>query len=456
MKAISIDLVQPRHNYAPPREEEPFGHVYMPTSLLTAAARLLEAGLEVRVHDENLALAALSSDYVGFNLLGAPYIPEVIELEKRITKESGARQFIVGGRVISGLSRKQLERLFGNSICNGNKDAELARLLGISPESLISSEQTSLIPAYQILDESVMREYLSRPFSFYVSQGCSHTCRFCPADNNQAERYRSAEIISADLDYLTKKAESFGIAELNIYLSNLDVFQNPDKLKTFSEVVKQTRQRTPKVNMRFSDLSRVDSFNSARERYSDSISELVEAGFDAVGFGVDGWTVNTWTKTRKGYRSEVECVDAVRYAKEFGITPEIILVFGHVGIDDERSIKGAFEFTERMAADFGAVPRPHVCKQFIPGNSGWISKKYEPKVENLLQNPELFQGLDFTALPSELTHPDAVLRKLTEEYFLKMCGLPGATTLPTKPITQGITSERLEEVRHFNLKKYDH
>ena len=76
---MKIDLIQPRHNYAP---KEGVGHIYMPTSLLTAGARLLNAGIDVTFHDENLRPLEVSSNYVGFNLLGAPYIPEVIKLQQ--------------------------------------------------------------------------------------------------------------------------------------------------------------------------------------------------------------------------------------------------------------------------------------------------------------------------------------------------------------------------------------
>ena len=73
---MKLALIQPRHNYAP---SEGLGHVYMPTSLLTVGARLLSAGVEVEFHDENIRPKDVSANYVGFNLLGAPYIPEVIK-----------------------------------------------------------------------------------------------------------------------------------------------------------------------------------------------------------------------------------------------------------------------------------------------------------------------------------------------------------------------------------------
>jgi hypothetical protein len=142
---MKAELIQPRHNYAP---KEGLGHVYMPTSLLTISARLLNAGVDVTFHDENIKTAEVAADYVGFNLLGAPYIPDVIKLQDEIRKESGDKTFLVGGQVVSGLNPDQLKRLFGTSTYNGNDDSILARVLGIDERALVAPEQTSLIPAY--------------------------------------------------------------------------------------------------------------------------------------------------------------------------------------------------------------------------------------------------------------------------------------------------------------------
>src|SRR3989344_5892105 len=107
----SITLIQPRHNYAPPREESPLGHVYMPTSLLTAGARLLATGAEVQFFDENVnPVPFLDSNYVGINLLGAPYIPEVINLQHRLAQEADEPlHFLLGGQVVSGLTQAQFQ-----------------------------------------------------------------------------------------------------------------------------------------------------------------------------------------------------------------------------------------------------------------------------------------------------------------------------------------------------------
>jgi|TARA_Y100000310_G_C20647860_1_gene797661 hypothetical protein len=450
---MKIDLIQPRHNYA---SQEGQGHVYLPTSLLTAGARLLNAGIDVVFHDENIKPAEITADYVGFNLLGAPYIPDVIRRQEEIREESGDKTFLVGGQVVSGLTPDQLKRLFGNSTYNGNNDSTLASILGIDERELESPERTSLIPAYEKLDDEIMREYLSREFSFYVSQGCKKACDFCAADKQRRESYRDYEVMEADLDYLAKRSERLGIDELSIYMSNLDVFQNPEKLLEFAYVVQNVKANNPNVNIKLRGLSRVDFFLNAKEKNPESIEELVKAGFDTVGFGVDGWGEKTWKKVKKGYKSEDECIEAIRSAREdFGMTPEILMVFGHVTADDKESLQGAYAVTKKMVEEYGAIPRPHVAKDFIPGNKGWKSPEYASAVESLLQNPESFQSLDFTALPSTLTHADEEMRELAIQYFLQICELPGNTTQHVKPITPGLSREELDQVRRFNEGRFD-
>jgi len=461
---MKIDLVQPRHNYA---LKEGVGHIYMPTSLLTASARLLNAGIDVTFHDENLRPLEVSSDYVGFNLLGAPYIPEVIKLQQRIKEELGEKKFLVGGQVVSGLSTHQLGRLFGNSTYNGNDDFILARVMDIDVKALISPEKTSLIPAYKRLSDDAMREYLSREFSLYVSQGCKFSCDFCAAVRTYKdpatgqvtkvkESYRNQSIIKADLAYLVGKAKSFGLDKLQLYMSNLDVFQTPTELLRFAYAVSEVKQDNPDFKINLRGLATVDSFLRARENMPESIEELVKAGFNTVGFGVDGWTKEVWAAVKKGHNSEEKCLEAIRSTREdFGMTPEILMVFGHPTADTEESLGAAYQVTRMVIGAYGAVPRPHVSKDFVPGNNGWRSPEHSDAVESLLQHPEAFQSLDFTALPSPLTHPNERIRELATKYFLKMCELPGNTTQYVKPITPNLTLEELKEVKKFNESRFD-
>jgi len=461
---MKVDLIQPRHNYAP---TEGVGHIYMPTSLLTIGSKLLNAGVEVEFHDENFQPARISSDCVGFNLLGSPYIPEVIKLQKHIKKESGEKKFLVGGQVVSGLSLDQLTRLFGRSTYNGNDDSTLAHVLEIEERALTSLERTSLIPAYEKLDDKTMKEYLSREFSLYVSQGCKFSCNFCAAVRTyrdpatgrtikSKESYRKLSVIKADLSYLVRKAKSFGLKEMQLYMSNLDVFQTPQQLLRFAYTIQEIEREYRDFTISLRGLATVDSFLRARDKHPKCIEELVNAGFNKVGFGVDGWTKEVWAAVKKGHNNEEKCLEAIRSTKEdFGITPEILMVFGHPTADKEESLGAAYKVTKMVVEMYGAVPRPHVSKGFIPGNNGWRSPEYARAVETLLQNPACFQSLDFTALPSPLTHPNANIRELATKYFLKICDLPGNTTQYVRPITPHLSSAELEEIITFNEGRFD-
>ena len=462
---MKIDLVQPRHTYAP---TEGLGHIYMPTSLLTAGARLLRAGIDVTFHDENLQPRSLTSRYAGINLLGAPYIPEVMALQQAISQESGEEMtYLLGGQVISGLSEEQFSRLFGKHACNGNDDHALSALLQIDKRDLLPPEKTSLIPAYEKLSDKVMKEYLSREFSLYVSQGCKFACDFCAAvrsfrdpvsgDISKAtETYRDPQILEKDLEYLVLRSKNLGINQLQMYMSNLDVFQTPEKLLEFSYAVQSIKERHPDIKIGLRGLATVHSYVMAKIGKTESIKELVKAGFHTVGFGLDGMTAKVWNAVGKGHNTEEKGLLAIRSAKEdFGITPEVLMVFGHANADTVETLKLALEFTEDMVHRYGAVPRPHVSKAFIPGNNGWRDPRNEAAITQLLHYPGAFQSLDFTALPSSLTHPDPVLRALATTYFLQMCQLEGNTTKAVLPIKPQMTKKEVAFVKASNLGKYD-
>ncbi|PIZ44261.1 hypothetical protein COY32_06770 [candidate division WWE3 bacterium CG_4_10_14_0_2_um_filter_41_14] len=464
----SVDLIQPRHNYANPPEVEKYGHIYLPTSLHTAGARLAHAGVDVRVQDENLRPLEINSSNVGVNLLGAPYIPEVIKLQKRIQATTrDDLQFILGGQVMNGISRAQQAQLFGPKSVNGNHDTELAQVFGLSPNALPKPESTSLIPVYEQISDEDMQEYLSREFSLYVSQGCKFACDFCAAVRTfrepatgqitrAKEVYRDLEILEKDLGYLIQRAIGLGLNKLDIYMSNLDVFQSPDQLLDFARVCKGLKQQYPNFQLNLRGLATVDSFLRAKDTKRESIEELAEAGFHTVGFGVDGMTPQVWKAVKKGHNTEEKCIEAIRSAREdFGLSPELLMVFGHYGVDTAESLQAAYAFTQDMVELYRAVPRPHVSKSFIPGNEGWLRPENADAVKLLIENPEAFQSLDFTALPSTLTHPDSEIRELAAKYYLKICSIPGNTTQHVKPITPDMSQQEIGEVKRYNVGRYD-
>lgn len=464
---MKIDLIQPRHNYAPPIEKEPKGHIYLNASLLSVGSRLMHAGADVTFRDENLHPRQINSNLVGINLLGAPYVPEAIKIQKETRRVSDDIHFLMGGKVISGFTSNQFQRLFGTDTSNGNMQNALAQHLGISPRKIPTMEEVTIIPALETISDEDMREYLSREFAFYVSQGCKFACDFCaavrtakdPVTGNVThikEVYRNLEGAEKELDYLMTRAEKLDLKKLSFYMTNLDVFQTPDKLLEFAKIVKMVRQRHPNMQLEMRGLATVDSFLKTREKKPEAITELMEAGYTTTGFGVDGSTPEVWRKLNKGQNTPDKCLEAIRSAREdFGMTPEILMVFGHAGIDTKDSLRLAVDFTQDMVTQYGAVPRPHIAKGFIPGNNGWHDAQNQPAIEQLINDPECFQTLDFTALPSSLTHPDTELRKIATDCYLEICAMPENTTLPIIPITPDLTRAQRDTAHSINEGKYD-
>jgi hypothetical protein len=463
---MKLDLVQPRHNAALDSSEEK-GHIYMPTALWSVAARILavKPDAEIALHDENIRSAHIDSGIVGINLLGAPYIPEAIELQKRFRQETRTDLlFLLGGKVMDGLSPEQRLKLFGKRHLNGNSP-EAFRQIGI-PE-LPTEYDVSLIPVYEKISDADMREYLTGEFSFFIAQGCQKACEFCAADRTRKdiftgkvtkvkEKYRDPDESKKDLEYLVQKARQLKIEKLSIYLSNLDLFQTPEKLAEFARRVKAVLEKNPGFSLKMRGLSTVESFNNCRKRSPEIIEEMVDVGLDTVGFGIDGMSEEVWKKVKKGHNTESGCIDAIHFSKvKFGITPEILMVFGHEEADTPETLARAVEFTKTMIERYGAVPRPHVAKSFIPGNDGWNDPKNKGRIEMLLEHPELFQSLDFTALPSRLTHPNDLLREVSTRKFIEICELAGNTTKWLKPIEVGMSDQQKKEVRVFNRGRYD-
>lgn len=457
---MKIDLIQPRHTYAPPVEKDPKGHIYLNSSLFSAGSRLIQAGYDVKFHDENIRPRHIESNTVGINLIGAPYVPEVIRIQKEIRLVSDDVHFLLGGRVISGFTQQQFNHLFNfeSDSVNGNEVIQYAT---------ISAEKSTIIPALETISDDDMREYLSQEFSFYVSQGCKFACDFCAAVRtgkdpvtgtiiHVKESYRNLEAAQQELEYLMTRAEKLGLQKLSFYMTNLDVFQTPSKLLEFARMVKNVRKAHPNMELEMRGLATVDSFLRARNTMPGCITELMEAGYTTTGFGVDGSTPEVWKALHKGHNTTDKCLEAIRSAREdFGMTPEILMVFGHAGVDTEHSLHLAVEFTRDMVEKYGAVPRPHIAKSFIPGNNGWYAPKNQAAIRKLMLDPESFQTLDFTALPSSITHPDPKLRRIATDCYLEICAMPQNTTFPIVPITPDLTPEQREIVRKKNEGKYD-
>jgi uncharacterized membrane protein len=96
-----------------------------------------------------------------------------------------------------------------------------------------------------------------------------------------------------------------------------------------------------------------------------------------------------------------------------------------------------------------------VAKGVIPGNDGWSDPANREKVDYLLANPIAFQMLDYTCLPSWLTHEDARFRAEVTDAFLEICQMPGTLTQYVKPEDPELPPAELAAVKAFNQGKYD-
>jgi len=462
---MKILLIQPRHIYSPAFSEKRLGHVYLPNSLLASAAIFKKIGIDVKINDENINLSNINNNIVGINLVGSPYIPIAINYEKTL-KEIFRDNFtlLIGGQVVSGLNEIDMKSLFSYQTVNGNLTKQISKTFNVDENEIPKIENISFIDAYKLINEEILKLYLEKEFSFYLSQGCKYSCSFCAAkrtinikgkETKATEQYRNINIALLDFEYLIKKAINFKINELQIYLSNLDLFQTPFKLMAFAEGVIEIKNKYSSINIMLRGLSTTQSFLNTHKKYSFVINKMKEAGLQRIGFGIDGATPKVYKETRKPQKV-IDCLNAVRICREeYDIKPENLMVFGHNNIEDEDALNEAVKFCIDMKYQYEAVPRPHIAKDIVPGNDGWFKEENKAIRKMFYEYPSLFQNLDFTAIPSPFTHPDSKFRDLVTKSYKKVCELPQSLTQYVLPELPNMSLEELTSVRLHNNEKYD-
>lgn len=96
--------------------------------------------------------------------------------------------------------------------------------------------------------------------------------------------------------------------------------------------------------------------------------------------------------------------------------------------DNFRSLAKNYFYTIVRALEHGAISRPYLAKPFVPGNDGWNDTKYKERIEEILDNPDLFLNLDFATLGSETTHPNFKHRLISNILYTALI----LTLEPTK------------------------
>lgn len=470
-----ITLVQPRHSYAPPPSEERFGDRVLPNTLLHVRARLMEAGVTTDFIDHNVEPERQpETDVVGLTVLGMPYIPIVRSMARKLLSEG--HEVIIGGQTVEGLvsrdrdtnditDRQQFDAFFGEDALVGNDTKALSTTVGIDPavfgttrnERLERWKKTSLVPAYESLSEADLRFYLNGLIPFEIAQGCEKACTFCSAAKNRPEAYRDTEIFERDLTWLLDTAEGLQIDSLNMYLTNLDLFQTGRALSKFADSVIRITKERQSVRLRMRGLCTVDYFHALHTEHPDVLHKIKAAGLERVGAGVDGWSYDVWRSIGKTHNDETKCIEFIEESGEtYGIQPEALMVYGHEK-DTAVTMEQANEFLRWASGEHNATPRPHCDKDLVPGNVYWADavRKNDPRLLFLHTHPEYCQAFDFCAAPSSLTHPDRAREEMIDRYFREGCAIGDTLTQLIEPMDPTLSFEENMERMLRNLRKYD-
>lgn len=397
--------------------------IWMPMDLYKVAVRLEAIGIETDVLDMNIDSLPENLneyDYVGIGVIGAPNIPESQRLAREIKEKTG-KPALLGGQTIEKITAEEFNKIFDGAGIQIRNDADLLAAVGKSVPLQPVSE-ASIAKQMNGLSHQKARQYLQNEFSFYMSQGCKFNCDFCAAAKNMPEKYtKTAE---EDLAAICERADALKTSKVEMYLSSLDMFQNPKEFINFLRTFANARKKY-NVDISIRGLSRVDSFLKAMEKDPELYELIPAAGLVTVGFGIDGVTEEVWKSQHKANKSLLESDQAFKICRRVNVIPEALLVLGFhenngYSGDTPESLKFTAEYAEYIATRFGTVARPYVAKDFAPGNHGWKDARYAARRKHVLEHIHLFKNLDYAALASEVTHPDPAFRAYVNESFMKI------------------------------------
>ncbi|MBI5392717.1 hypothetical protein HZA96_02505 [Candidatus Woesearchaeota archaeon] len=432
-----ILLIRPEYPYGKPQ-------LWMPTDLYKIAARFESVGIEATVADRNIEQLPENIeqfDFIGIAAFGTPYIPSSLNIAKDVFSKTGKKP-ILGGQIIEQLSVSEFSRIYGKNSLQSRNDNNTQQIVGV--RALPAVGEVNIKEQLEKVPPEKLKQYLQNEFSLYVSQGCKYACNFCTAVRRRGKkrvRETFSTTVGEDLDAILLKTAQLDMKQVKIYLSPLDAFQNPADFKKKLEEIIAVKKRYD-VQLQLRVLSRIDSFINALQA-EPYLAELVQsAGISIIGFGVDGSTEEVWRSQHKGYKSLRQVDEAFSQSKKLGITPEALLVMGYHSSgkqkgDTKESLQKTVSYAINRAEELGVVARPHIAKDFVPGNDGWNAIQWQAQKEIILNDPKLFKNLDFVAFASELTHPDPEFRALVNDAYLQIIkrltpqGL--CTTSPLQP-----------------------
>jgi hypothetical protein len=413
---------------------------YLPGGLMNLGSRLLMAGIEtsftdlnhVDIESQQVRQELDDANVIGFTVLGAPYIPGVAYDVGRLRAIGYRQPIFIGGEGVARLESIDFKTwLGGKGIVQIRNDKDLVNAIGtqVGMKPIPSAFETSMVPMLRRLSPNQLTRYLTQEFALFLSNGCIFGCKFCQAKKNSQEEYRTVQSLEDEVEFIAAHLRSVGHPSFTAYLTNLDLFQNPEQLaERLSVIHRICRQHGITPCLRGLATSKYTTL-SCRQDHSLAY-RLNYYGLKTVGFGADGADETTWRRENKRHNTLSELEMAVRMMKAAGISSELLMVLG-LQDSQPREIFTSIRFSFRHALR-GIVVRPYLGKSRTPGGH-WFEN--DPQVQLLQRDASLLSRLDYAMLGSRETHPRWQERWLANAAYLLIVGALSPFGLcPTSPL----------------------
>lgn len=432
-----ISLIQPR---------APYGlHPYLPNGILNLAARLHAVGNSVEITDFNIdepidqafVDGMKGVHVIGVGVLGTPYIPEALSVVRKIRAKGVTQRVVVGGQGAMRLTHEQFNRIFAGlgDVVLATNDTEIADAFGVPTLPSMFNAQTDL--AMATLPEHYAQAYLSQEWCLFTSDGCVYSCGFYAASKGQREQFRPTRAVEKEVAVLTTMTLNIGKTFADVYLSSLDITQNPEQMEGVLAAASSVAT-TYGVQLRMRGLATAKTLVRAVRNDPDILNRWREYGVHTIGLGVDGYDPDVWRRENKRHNSQHDVDDALNAIGNAGMTPEALMVIGFREDTPKAMLKASlacFVYTAR-----GVTARPYLGKKPAPGSDAWAENGED--VERFLANPRLFRQLDYGAVASPATHPNRRQRYVVNTaYLATVAGLKlterGCPTVPLLAAEEG-------------------
>lgn len=426
---MHIILIQPAY---------PWGkHIYLPNGLISMAARIMQAGHSVTVIDENIESLTVrrdlgSADYFGIGILGAPYAASALNVARALRRLGYQQPIVFGGEFVNRLTSEERSTLF----------ADIDNWKASFPVPLQSADHVSMTPAIKALPEYMAREYFSREFCFFTSQGCAFNCNFCAADKGTPEHFRLPQVWGDETACIAKMVRRFAgpTTEFSIYLSTLDCCQTPKEMERVLETASRNFvQEGITLNVRA--LATAKCTAKIVEHDPEILRRWRNYGLTCLAIGVDGNDPAVWKRENKRHNTEQTVRDALDAILAADMLPEALMVVGFPGDSPRAILQGALacmKFTFE-----GIRARPYLGKANAPGSKGW--KEDRSTTEYFLQHPQTLSELDYGSCGSPTTHQNRRQRWMSNGAYLATVAALKAFSpygCPTQPLMPTATIAR--------------